>query len=101
VCLPPHVKFRHSLSSAKSGIPSKSLVATNRFPRILNVGIQCINLRCCDAAYVPDISREREPYREAHLKLAAERCIFAGPRGDPLGGGLLLFATDEKSGRCR
>jgi hypothetical protein len=98
VCLPQGVNFR-LFSNAKSEISSESPAATTRFPQVLSVGFQWINLPRCDAEYVPDILQKREPYREAHLKLATESCIFAGPKGDPVDGGLLLFATDDESGK--
>ncbi|GAQ80952.1 hypothetical protein KFL_000670100 [Klebsormidium nitens] len=54
-------------------------------------------LHLLEYTYVSDVLEKRGPYREAHLKLAAERCIIGGPKGDPIDGALLLFGTNDKS----
>lgn len=50
--------------------------------------------------YVPDLLERREPFRPGHLELLEELrrenlCVMAGAIGDPVYGGLLVFATRE------
>lgn len=50
--------------------------------------------------YVPDMAERREPYRSGHLELLQEghaegEVRMAGALGDPVSGGLLIFASTE------
>lgn len=52
--------------------------------------------------YVGDIAERRAPFREAHLALVREThergvLLMAGALVEPLDGGVLVFATDDRS----
>ena len=54
--------------------------------------------------YVPDMAERREPHRGAHLELlreghAAGEVRMAGALGDPVSGGLIIFASTEAAER--